>query len=75
MWLLLAATVNQKATSKAPSSNMAGAVLRSVLTGHDYPAALYQATMLRIRAEHEVTHVRAAILKAYLLKITPARRP
>ena len=68
MWLLLAATVNQKAASKAPLPHMAGAVLRSILAGHDYPAALYQATMLRIRAELEVTHVRAAILKAYLLK-------
>ena len=36
--------------------------------GTAYPAALLEATMLRIRAEREITPGRAAILKAYYLK-------
>ncbi|MEF9896049.1 MAG: type I-C CRISPR-associated protein Cas8c/Csd1, partial [Clostridia bacterium] len=39
-----------------------------ILTGSDYPATLYNAVELRIRAEREITRGRAAIIKAYLLK-------
>lgn len=68
LWQLLSETVNQKATDKTPSPDMAGEVLRSVLTGGRYPATLLNAAMLRIRAEHEVTRGRAAIIKAYYLR-------
>lgn len=75
LWALLRETVNMKSTDKTPSPVMAGAVARAVFTGTDYPASLLEATMLRIRAEREVTPGRAALLKAYYLKNTDTRCP
>lgn len=68
MWKLLEETVNQKSKDKTPSPNMAGDLLRSVLQGTRYPATLLNGVTLRIRAEHEITRGRAAIIKAYYLK-------
>lgn len=68
LWQLLAETVNPNARDKAASPQMAGDVLRSILTGARYPATLINGAMLRIRAEHDVTRGRAAILKAYYLR-------
>lgn len=68
LWKLLNETVNQKSNDKTPAPNMAGEVLRAILTGSRYPATLLNGVTLRIRAEHEVTRGRAAILKAYYLQ-------
>ncbi len=68
LWALLRETVNLNTTDKSPSPVMAGAVARAVFTGSLYPASLLEATMLRIRAERDITPGRAAILKAYYLK-------
>lgn len=70
MWKLLDETVDQNSRDKTPAPNMAGEVLRSVLTDTRYPATLLNGVALRIRAEHSVTRGRAAILKAYYLKNT-----
>lgn len=64
---MLRETVHSASSDKAASPVMAGAVLRAVLTGAPYPAALYVNTMLRVRAERSVTRGKAAILKACLL--------
>ncbi len=68
LWALLRETVNMNTTDKAPSPVMAGATARAIFSGTAYPAALLEATMLRIRAEREITPGRAAIIKAYYLK-------
>lgn len=68
LWALLRETANQNTTDKSPSPVMAGAVSRAIFAGTAYPASLLEATMLRIRAEREITPGRAAILKAYYLK-------
>lgn len=68
LWALLRETVNLNTTDKSPSPVMAGATARAIFTGSNYPAALLEATMLRIRAEREITPGRAAILKAYYIK-------
>lgn len=68
LWALLRETVNLNTTDKSPSPAMAGAVARAVFTGTHYPASLLEATMLRIRAERDITPGRAAILKAYYTK-------
>lgn len=68
LWAMLRETVNLNTTDKKPSPVMAGAVARAIFSGTRYPASLLTATMLRIRAEREVTSGRAAILKAYYLK-------
>ena len=70
LWKLLAETVNQKSQDKKASPVMAGAMLRSVLTGGLYPASLLEQTMVRLRAEREISRGKAAILKAYYLKNT-----
>ena len=68
VWKLLSETVNQNARDKSPSPQMAADTLKAILTGGRYPASLLQGVMLRIRAEHEVTRGRAAIIKAYYLR-------
>ncbi len=68
LWKLLRETVNQNSRDKAPAPSLAGEVLRAILTDTPYPATLLNGVVLRIRAEHEVTCGRAAILKAYYLK-------
>lgn len=70
LWVLLGATVNQNSKDKSPSPVMAGAVARAVFTGSYYPASLLEATMLRIRAERNITQEQAAILKAYYSNYT-----
>lgn len=67
---LLDETVNQKSRDKTPSPLLSGALVRSVLTGLPYPMLLLDQTQLRIRAEHQITRGRAAIIKACLLKNT-----
>ncbi|MEG2455962.1 MAG: type I-C CRISPR-associated protein Cas8c/Csd1, partial [Oscillospiraceae bacterium] len=68
LFWLLNETVNLNSRDKAPSPQMAGDVLRAILTGSDYPATLYNAVQLRIRADRKITRGRAAIIKSYLLK-------
>ena len=68
LWAMLRETVNLHTTNKSPSPVMSGAVARAIFSGTLYPASLLEATMLRIRAERDITPGRAAILKAYYLK-------
>lgn len=68
LWELLRETVNKNARDPSPSRQMAGDVLRAVLTGAPYPATLLNGVLLRIRAEKEITRGRAAIIKAYYLR-------
>ena len=69
LWKLLSETVNQNARDKSPAPDLAGEVLRAVLTNTRYPATLLNGAALRIRAEREVTRGRAAIVKAYYQKL------
>ena len=75
LWAMLRETVNLNTSDKSPSPVMAGAVARAIFSGTAYPAALLEATMLRIRAEREITPGRAAILKAYYLKNPSSQCP
>ena len=68
-WHLLNETVNQKSRDKAPSPLLSGALVRSVLMDQLYPRLLLDQTEIRIRADREVNRGRAAIIKAYLLKL------
>lgn len=54
---------------------LAGAVLHAVLTGAPYPHSLLTSIIRRIRADREVWHARAAVIKAYLNRLhrTPER--
>lgn len=68
LWAMLRETVNPKSNDKSASPVLAGAVTRAIFTGGMYPAALLEQTMLRIRAERNITRGKAAIIKAYYLR-------
>ncbi len=63
LWLILAQTARE---SKDIQPLLGGALLRSVLTGGRYPESLLAAVIRRIRAEQEIRHPKAAIIKAIL---------
>jgi CRISPR-associated protein Csd1 len=44
--------------------NLSGDFARAILTASPYPITLLQAAIRRIRAEHEITYPRAALIKA-----------
>ena len=78
VWKLLSETVNQNSRDKSPAPDLAGEVLRAILDNTLYPATLLNGVTLRIRAEHEVTRGRAAIIKAYykkLAEVTKRKNP
>ncbi len=68
LWAMLKETVNPNSRDKSASPVLAGAVARAIFTGGLYPAALLEQTMLRIRAERDITRGKAAIIKAYYLR-------
>ena len=63
LWQLLAETARE---SKDISPQLSGSLTRSVLTGQLYPQAFFAAVIRRIKADREIRHRRAAILKAFL---------
>lgn len=63
-WYLVDIATERKADNIPP--NLAGNITRAILDGSPYPATLLQQTVRRIRAEEEVTRIRASLLKAYL---------
>lgn len=70
LWALLRETVNQKASDKSPLPQLAGDVMKSMLQGSRYPETLLNQTMLRIRAERDITRNKAGIIKACLIRNT-----
>ncbi|MFR5853995.1 MAG: type I-C CRISPR-associated protein Cas8c/Csd1 [Lachnospiraceae bacterium] len=68
IWSLLRETANPNSRDKKPPEPLVGALLRAVLMNALYPAELFAQTEIRLRAEHEVSRGKAAILKAYLLR-------
>lgn len=67
-WKLMLETVSPNSKDKASSPLLSGSVMRSILTGLPYPQALQNSIMVRIRAEHEITRGKAAIIKACLIR-------
>lgn len=68
LWKLLGETVDPNSRDKQSSPPMTGAVVRAVLSDGRYPVSLLEQTMLRIRAEQNITYGRASILKAFFIK-------
>ena len=62
---LLGSTVRDWKSEDIPP-NLAGSVMRSVLEGTPYPETFSNQCLRRVRAERDVTRVRASILKACL---------
>jgi CRISPR-associated protein Csd1 len=73
---ILEETVSKKSRDKNASPLMAGSLMRSILTGGPYPAAMYYAIINRIRADVDdkdkriakINYTRAAVIKAYLIR-------
>lgn len=65
LWRLLVSTAVQGKTENI-NPNLAGQVMRSILEGLPFPAALLQAAVIRIKAEREVSYPRAKLVKACL---------
>ena len=65
IWHLLKETARE---TKDISPVLSGALTRSILTGANYPQNLYQGVIGRIRADHRINYLRAAILKATLIR-------
>lgn len=62
--LLTSVAVQGKADNIPP--NLGGDLIRAILEDLPYPATLLNAAVQRCRAEHRVSHARAAVLKACL---------
>jgi len=74
VWRLLSETVSAKSDDKSVSPLLGGAVMRSILTGTPYPAALYNAVLIRIRAERTINYYKTSIIKAYLIRLPRVKK-
>jgi CRISPR-associated protein Csd1 len=63
LWEILRETARE---SKDIPPTLAGGVMRSILQGIEYPAQLFQIVLRRIKADHDISPVRAATIKAHL---------
>lgn len=72
LWKLLLETAVQGKRDNIPPL-LSGALTRSVLTGTRYPESLYSAVLSRIRSDKTITYLRAAIIKACLLRNHPEK--
>lgn len=74
LFRLLVSTATQgKVENIAP--NLSGDMMRAVLEGQPYPQTLLQAAIRRVRAEHEVTYPRAALIKASINRAIRYQNP
>ena len=73
---ILRETVSPKASDQSAAPLLAGSVFRAILENTQYPAALYNAIINRVRADqddkkariYKINYPRAATIKAYLLR-------
>jgi CRISPR-associated protein Csd1 len=67
IWRLLIETASQRKSENIPP-NLAGEWLRAILTGTPYPLTLLSTLLMRLRADHDINALRAAILKSVLIR-------
>jgi CRISPR-associated protein Csd1 len=63
-WLMSAIAAENRISNI--SSSMASQIIRSIITGDEYPLTMLHQTILRIRSMRSVKRMQAGILKAYL---------
>jgi CRISPR-associated protein Csd1 len=71
--LLVSIAIMEKSENIPP--NLAGETMRAILQGLPYPQTLLQAAIRRIRAEHEITYIRAALIKACINRTVRVKNP
>jgi CRISPR-associated protein Csd1 len=57
-----------KSDSKNIQPNLAGDVMKAILSGTPYPATLLSSAVRRIRAEREISYPRVSVIKACLVR-------
>lgn len=67
MWRLLRETYNHK-SKEGPPPLLSGAVMQAILNGSLYPESLLSAVINRIRADQTINYMRAAVIKAVLVR-------
>ena len=67
LWQILRETAAQR-DSRNIAPVLTGQMVRSLLTGTYYPQTILAAILGRIRADKEINYIRAAMLKAYLIR-------
>ncbi|MGE4290685.1 MAG: type I-C CRISPR-associated protein Cas8c/Csd1 [Desulfovibrio sp.] len=67
VWMLLRTIAAQGKEENIPAPLAAG-LMRAVLTGADYPRALLGVLLMRIRADKIINYLRAALIKACLVR-------
>lgn len=67
LWKYLAETAVLKKRENVPP-NLAGEWMRAILAGTRYPQTLFSTVLMRLRADKDVNALRAAILKALLIR-------
>jgi CRISPR-associated protein Csd1 len=68
LWQLLRETAPQGKMDNVPPL-LAGTLMRAILGGTAYPHSLLSLIIGRIRADHTINYIRAAMIKAYLNRI------
>lgn len=68
LWRILKETVNPNSKENCSSPLIAGSLLRSILTDSKYPESMYHQMLLRVFKDQDISHTKAAFIKAYLLK-------
>jgi CRISPR-associated protein Csd1 len=71
--LLIATAALGKSENILP--NLSGDMMRAILEGLPYPLSLLQAAIRRIRAEHQISYPRAALIKACLTRSIRLNNP
>jgi CRISPR-associated protein Csd1 len=66
-WAILRETTVKKTASDA-APLLGGQLLDAMITGRNYPMTLYNAIMARVRAGEEINQIKAAVIKAVLIK-------
>jgi len=72
LWQLLIELAPLRKTENIPPV-LGGAIMRAILAGRPYPHSLLTTIIARIRADHEVSYLRAALLKAYFIRAQGAQ--
>ncbi|MGV8168323.1 MAG: type I-C CRISPR-associated protein Cas8c/Csd1 [Alkaliphilus sp.] len=65
---ILYATVSSKSKDKKVNPLLSGSVARAILTGEMYPQILLSQTIIRVKAESEITQARAAVIKGCITR-------
>ena len=68
LWKILKETTNPNAKESCASPLMAGSLLRAILENTKYPESVYHQVLMRVFKDQEISHTKAAFIKAYLLK-------